>query len=156
MRAAADRQFALWCAVNLRAESMRHDEGYKLRVGALSPEYVGTAMSKDTFNSILKSIYDQTCAEVKKGLRSHWESCRELAYEGPFLSAQLDLTTVANEEYITFSVSYFPKGERTLTRVGLATRVFPGSHTAADIEPWIEKASISLFIHLLVICCICF
>ena len=59
----------------------------------------------------------------------------------PLLGAQLDLTTVANEEYITFSVSYVAEGETTITRVGLATRAFPGSHTAEDIEPWIEKVS---------------
>ena len=57
------------------------------------------------------------------------------------LGAQLDITTVANEEYITFSVSYVAEAETTITRVGLATRAFPGSQTAEDIEPWIEKAS---------------
>ena len=29
----------------------------------------------------------------------------KLGYFGPFLGAQLDLTTVANEEYITFSIA---------------------------------------------------
>ena len=39
----------------------------------------------------------------------------KLGYFGPFLGAQLDLTTVANEEYITFSVFYIAEGD-TLIR----------------------------------------
>ncbi|CAN0172748.1 unnamed protein product, partial [Ascophyllum nodosum] len=42
-------------------------------------------------------------------------------------------------EYITFSASYIPPGEEKIRRVGLATRAFPGSHTAVDVECWIEK-----------------
>lgn len=141
VRDAADRRYVLWCAINLRPQTMRYDEGYKLHVGALSEAYVRTAMSDTTFNSILSDIYQETSDEVKKGLRLHRESCVKLGYEGAFLGAQLDLTTVANEEYITFSVSYIAEGASEITRVGLATRAFPGSHTAADIEPWIEKAS---------------
>ena len=141
--AAADRRFVIWSAVNMRAQNMRHDEGYKLHVGALCPEYVETTMFTQTFNSILSTVYTETCDEVKKGLRLQRESCVKVGYLGPFLGAQLDLTTVANEEYITFSVSYIAEGETEITRVGLATRAFPGSHTAADIEPWIEKASVN-------------
>lgn len=123
---------------------MRFDEGYKLHVGALCPDYVDTAMSNATFNSILANIYTETCDEVKKRLRLHRESCSKLGYLGAFLGAQLDLTTVANEEYITFSVSYVAEGDTEITRVGLATRAFPGSHTAADIEPWIENVSLCI------------
>ena len=106
---------------------MRYDEGYKLHVGALSSEYVETGMSDTTFNSILSDVYTEVCDAVKENLKQHRQSCMDLGYHGPFFGAQLDLTTVANEEYIT--------------RVGLATRAFPGTHTASDIEPWIEKAS---------------
>ena len=56
-------------------------------------------MSNTTFDSILSGIYTETCDEVKRGLRLHRESCKKLGYFGPFLGAQLDLTTVANEEY---------------------------------------------------------
>lgn len=120
---------------------MRYDEGYKLHMGVLCPKYVDTAMSDAPFNSILFNIYTETCNAVKKCLRLQRESCVKLGYHGPFLGAQLDLTTVANEEYITFSVSYIAEGAQTISHVGLATRAFPGSHTAADIEPWIEKVS---------------
>ena len=118
---------------------MRYDEGDKLHVGALSSEYVETGMSDITFNSILSDVYTEVCDAVKENLKQR--SCMDLGYHGPFLGAQLDLTTVANEEYITFSVSYIAEGDATITRVGLATRAFPGPHTASDIEPWIEKAS---------------
>lgn len=40
------------------------------------------------------------------GLRLQWDGCLKLGYVGPFLGAQLLLTAVANEEYITLSVSY--------------------------------------------------
>ena len=101
---------------------MRYDEGCKLHVGALSPRtYVETAISNTTFDSILSGIYTETCDEVKRGLRLHRESCKKLGYFGPFLGAQLDLTTVANEEYITFSASYIAEGDTLITRVGLAS-----------------------------------
>ncbi|CAM9293846.1 unnamed protein product, partial [Ascophyllum nodosum] len=69
----------------------------------------------------------------------------KLGYFGPFLGAQLDPTTVSNKEYITFSVSYIAEGDTLITRVGLATRAIPGSHTAADIEPWIGKLTTEFF-----------
>ena len=120
---------------------MRYDEGYKLHVGALSSEYVETGMSDTTFNSILSDVYTEVCDAVKENIKQHRQSCMDLGYHGPFLGAQLDLTTVANEDYITFSVSYIAEGDATITRVSLATRAFPGTQTASDIEPWIEKAS---------------
>ena len=114
---------------------MRYDEGYKLHVGALSSEYVETGMSDTTFNSILSDVYTEVCDAVKENLKQHRQSCMDLGYHSPFLGTQPDLTTVANEEYITFSVSYIAEGDATITRVGLATRAFPGTHTASDIEP---------------------
>ena len=54
-------------------------------------------------------------------------------------SGQVDLTTVAGAEYITFSASYISPGEATIKRIGLATRVFPGSHTANDVQYWLKK-----------------
>ena len=58
---------------------------------------------------------------------------------GPFLGGQLDLITISNEEYITFSVPFIPPGEVTIKRIGLATRAFPGQHTATDVIFWVEK-----------------
>ena len=89
---------------------MRHDECYKLHVGALCPKYEKTTTTTETTTSIVSTVYTETCDVVKKGLRLHLESCVKVGYLGPFLGAQLDLTTVANEEYITFSVSYIAEG----------------------------------------------
>ena len=102
--AAADRRF-ISSGVDMRAHNMCHDGGYKLYVGALCPEYVETTMSDATFNSILSTVYTETCDEVKKGLRLQRESCVKVERLDPSLGAQVDLTTVANEEYITLSVS---------------------------------------------------
>ena len=88
-------------------------------------------MSSTPFDSILSGIYTETCDEVKRGLRLHWESCMKLGYFGPFLGAQLDPTTVAKEEYITVSASYIAEGDTLITRVGLASQ----RHTHAGVTP---------------------
>ena len=59
--------------------------------------------------------------------------------QGTFFSGQVDLTTVAGPEYITFSASYIPPGEVTIKRIRLATRAFPGSHAANDVQYWLKK-----------------
>ena len=58
-------------------------------------------------------------------------------------SGQVDLTTVAGAEYITFSASYIPPGEATIKRIGRATRAFPGSHTANDVQYWLKVRNAS-------------
>ena len=135
MRDAARRRYVLWCPISLRPQTMRYDEGYKLHVGALPPSYVETAMSNTTFDSILSGIYIETCDEVKRGLRLHRESCMRLGYFGPFLGAQLDLTTVAKAGYITFSASYIAEGDTLITRAGLASQY----HTHAGVTQKIYK-----------------
>ena len=37
---------------------MPFDDGFKLFVGAVAPEYVHTTMAKETFNSVLGTLYD--------------------------------------------------------------------------------------------------
>lgn len=141
---AAVRRFVVWCAINLRPQGIRKDDGYKLHAGILCPGYVETTLSENTFNKILADLHCEVTAEVKRKLRLHRESCLKLGYVRPFLGARLDLTTVGSDEYITFSVSYVAEGATEITRVGLATRAFPGAHTAGDIEPWIAQASVKL------------
>lgn len=140
-RQLADDRFVLWCCVNLRPQQMRFDEGFKLFAGILCPDYVSTTMSKETFDKKLDALYDKVKANVLDELRSVRGDCLAMGYSGPFLGAQLDLTTVANEEYITFSVSFVKKGSTDITRVALTTRAFPGSHTATDIKTWVEAVS---------------
>ncbi|CAM9766237.1 unnamed protein product, partial [Ascophyllum nodosum] len=110
MRDAACRRYGLWCAINLRPCVMTKATSCTL-ARCPSRTYVEMAMSNTTFDSILSGIHAETCDEVKRGLRLHRESCMKLGYFGPFLGAQLDLTTVANEEYITFSASYIAEGD---------------------------------------------
>ena len=118
---------------------MPFDDGFKLFVGAVAPEYVHTTMAKETFNSVLGTLYDRVKKNVLDDLRSFREECLAVGYSGAFLGAQLDLTTAAGEEYITFSVSYVKKVSSDVSRVALATRTFPGTHAADDIKPWIEN-----------------
>ena len=117
---------------------MRYDDRFKLFVGALSPEYVDTTMSQSTFDKILTTLHDRVKKNVMDKLRSFREGCLAVGYSGTFLGAQLDLTTAAGEECITFIVSYVRKGSSDVTRVEVAIRAFPGTHTDEDIRPWIE------------------
>lgn len=150
----ADLRFVIWCCINLRPQQMRLDDGFKVFVGALSPQYVDTAMSAATFNKILDSLFDRVKQGVMDDLRLLREECLSMGYGGAFLGAQLDLTTVAGEEYITFTVSYVKKGSTKISRVALATRAFPGSHTADDIKPWIEAVRLLLLFSLLLFICL--
>ena len=109
---------------------MRFDDGFQLHVGALALEYFHTTMAKETFNSVLGTLYDRAKKNVLDDLRSSREECLAVGYSGDFLGTQLDLTTAAGEEYITFSVSYVKKGSSDVTRVALATRAFPGTRAA--------------------------
>ena len=138
-RSFADLRFVIWYCINLRPEQMRFGVGFQLFVGALAPEYVHTTMAKDTVNSVLGTLYDRVKKNVLDDLRSIREECLAVGYSGAFLGAQLDPTTAAGEEYITFSVSYVNKGSSDVSRVALATRAFPGTHAADDIKPWIEN-----------------
>lgn len=140
----ADMRFVIWCCINLRPQQMRLDEGFKLFVGTLNAQYVDTTMSGSTFNKALDTLYDRVKGSLVDDLRSLREECLGMGYSGAFLGAQLDLTTVAGEEYITFSVSYVKKGSSEVSRASLATRAFPGSHTADDIKPWIEAVRLIL------------
>ena len=67
-------------------------------------------MAKETFNSVLGTLYDRVKKNVLDDLRSFREQCLAVGYSGAFLGAQLDLTTADGEEYITFSVSCVRKG----------------------------------------------
>lgn len=161
-RQLADDRFVLWCCINLRPQQMRFDEGFKLFAGILCPDYVSTTMSKETFDKKLDALYDKVKANVLDELRSVRGDCLAMGYSGPFLGAQLDLTTVANEEYITFSVSFVKKGSTDITRVALTTRAFPGSHTATDIKTWVEAvsgvddSSLTFIFYFLFFICSCF
>ena len=77
---------------------MRYDDGFKLFVGALSPEYVDTTMPQSTSGKTLTTLHDRVKKNVMDDLRSLREECLVVGYSGAFLGAQLDLTTAAGEE----------------------------------------------------------
>jgi hypothetical protein len=143
-REAANRRFVIWSSVNFRPQNMLTDVGFKLFVGVLAPDYVTSVMHADTYNKYLINLYIEVQNAMLTEIGVHRDACRALGYHGPFLGGQVDLTTVAGEEYITFSASYIPAGEENIRRVGLATRAFPGSHTAVDVEYWIEKVCLDV------------
>lgn len=132
-REMADLHFVIWCCINLRPQQMQLDNGFKLFLGALRPEYVERTMSNDTFYKNLDTLYGRVKIIVVDDLRTLREDCVGMGYSGASLGAQLDLTTVAGEEYITFAVSYVKKGTTDVTCVALGCRAFPGTHTADDI-----------------------
>ena len=53
---------------------MRFDDGFQLHVGALALEYFHTTMAKETFNSVLGTLYDGVKKNVLDDLRSFRES----------------------------------------------------------------------------------
>ena len=132
-------RFVIWSSVNFSPQNKLTDVGFKLFVGVLAPDYVTSVMHADTYNKYLINLYIEIQNAMLTEIGMHRGACRALGYHGPFLGGQVDLTTVAGEEYITFSASYISPGEETIRRVGLATRAFLGSHTAVDLEYWIEK-----------------
>ena len=109
-RSFAALRYVIWCCINLRPEQMRFDDGFQLFVGALAPEYVHTTIAKETFNSVLGTVYDRVKKNALDDLRFLREECIAVGCSGAYLGAQLNLTTAAGEEYITFSVSYVKKG----------------------------------------------
>ena len=44
-------------------------------MGTLAPEYVHTTMAKETFNSVLGTLYERVKNNVLDGLRSFREEC---------------------------------------------------------------------------------
>ena len=96
-------------------------------------------MSTERYHDILLNLYGEVRETLLAEIHEHRDSCLALGYEGPFRSGQVDLTTVAGAEYITFSASHIPPGEATIKRIELATRAFPGSHTANDVQYLLKK-----------------
>jgi len=145
-REAADRRFVMWSAVNFRPQNMLEDVGFKLFVGSFSPSYTARVMHESTYDKLLLGLFTDVRQKVLAEIREQRESCLSVGYEGPFVAGQMDMTTVAGEEYITFTVSYIPPGGASLHRIALATRAFPGSHTATDVEYWLEQVRWNVWI----------
>ena len=52
---------------------MPFDDGFQLFLGALAPEYVHKTMAKETFYSVLGTLYDRMKKNVLDDLRSFRE-----------------------------------------------------------------------------------
>ena len=65
---------------------MRFDDGFQLVVGALAPEYIHTAIAKETLNSVLGTLYDRMKKNVLDDLRSFREECLAVGYSGVSLA----------------------------------------------------------------------
>ena len=139
VREIADRRFIALSAVNFLPQNMMHDIGFKFFLGVWDPDYTSRTMSTETYDNILLNLYGEVRETLLAEIHEHRDSCLAFGYEGPLISEQVDLTTVAGAEYITFSASYIPPGEATIKRIGLATRAFPDSHTANDVQCWLKK-----------------
>ena len=116
-----------------------HDIGFKFFLDVWNPDYTSRTMSAERYDDILLNLYGGVRETLLVEIHEHRDSCLALGYKGPFLSGQVDLPTVASAEYITFSALYIPPGEATIKRIGLATRAFPDSHTANDVQYWLKK-----------------
>ena len=99
-----------------------HDIGFTFFLGAWDPDYTSRTMSTERYDDILLNLYGEVRETLLAKIHEYRDSCLALGYKGPFLSGQVDLTTGAGAEYITFSASYIPPGEATMKRIGLATR----------------------------------
>ena len=65
---------------------MRFDDGFQLVVGALAPEYIHTAIAKETLNSVLGTLYDRMKTDVQGDLRSCREARLAVGYSGVSLA----------------------------------------------------------------------
>ena len=55
------------------------------------------------------------------------------------VNVQTDLTTTHNEEYAMMSVPFLPPTWNKVIRLSAATPAFPGTHTARDIEKFVNE-----------------
>ena len=85
-----------------------HDIGFKFFLGVWDPDYTSRTMSAERYDEILLNLYGEVRKTLLAEIHKHRDSCLALGYKGPFLSRQVDLTTVAGAEYITFSASNIP------------------------------------------------
>ena len=85
-RSFADLRCFILCCINLRPQQVWFDDGFQLFVGALAPEYVHTTMAKETFNSVLGTLYDRVKKNVLDDLRSFREECLAVDIRELFLA----------------------------------------------------------------------
>ena len=105
LRARLDRKSMIWCVRNGRPWAALQDAGLKLILSEFVPDYAASSTSHGVLDKILSSMYDDAKASLVKTLEQVHTDLKERGYNGPFCSLQLDLTSVASNEFCTASVS---------------------------------------------------
>ena len=77
---------------------MMHDIGFKFFLGVWDPDYTSRTMSAERYDEILLNLYGEVRETLLAEIHEHRDSCLALGNKGPFLSGQVDLTTVAGAE----------------------------------------------------------
>jgi hypothetical protein len=134
-----NRLYVLWTATACRPfDLINSDMGFRLFLSQLDPAYLRETISDDTINRILAL----ECDTVRNGIVNELKEQRDWMCSGgvstSFLAATVDLTTTANVEYATLSVSFVNK-DMELKKIGLCTRPFTGVHTAEACAGWITE-----------------
>lgn len=138
-RQAYIRKVVLFCVLDGRPFSTVKGLGYKMLVGYLAPAAVSSTPSPETLDAELDNIYMETRSSVIQELAARHKAFVEVGYAGAFCSLQLDLTTVANQEFATVSTTIIHHVTGEQETYSLCTRVFVGSHKEPDIKKFIEE-----------------
>jgi hypothetical protein len=94
-------------------------------------------------NSTYDKVVDTVTDEVKADVSAQLQAQRDFIGHGqPFVGLTTDMTTTNNTAYITLSVSFMSSSYK-FTSLMLATRSFPGTHTADEVS-----TSYSLGVHV--------
>lgn len=132
------RKQVLMCVLDGRPWAALSRLGHKTLLGEFSAEYAGWTPSFGSLDETLSEISLEVKGAVIEVLRSLHSEFKTGGYSGAFCSLQLDITTLASQEYCTASVSVPGPGSNVVVHLSLAARVFPGAPKEADVQRWIE------------------
>ncbi|CAM9575148.1 unnamed protein product, partial [Ectocarpus sp. 4 AP-2014] len=138
-------RYVIMCCVDVRPFSMAMQPGSQYFAGGLSPGYVQSKIHHATAERILTGLVGDVRGAMTKKVKAQIDSTRELGYNGPVFGVQSDMTSNGGSEFYTLSLSFVPKGGKDIERLMVTTKVFPGRHTASDIEPWIVEQTNKVF-----------
>lgn len=134
-----NRKQVIMCVLDGRPWAEISGLGHRVLMGEFSLEYALSTPSSGTLEKILSEIFFEVKNAVVETLRSLHLEYGSVGYVGGFCGLQLDLTTMANQEYCTASVAAILPGDTNVAHLGLATKVFPGTHEEEDVRRWIEE-----------------
>ena len=135
------RKIAMFCVLDGRPFSTIDCLGYRALIAHFSPVAAGSTPHPSTLNAVLDNMYEETKAKVIEALTSRYEAFRRVGYTGGFCSLQLDMTTVSNREFITFSTTLIDDQTGEQATYSLCTRVFRGTHKEEDIVRSVKQVN---------------